>query len=206
MRSPARVFLFPTRRVSKGLPFLTDIFRARLRRLPLHKPADSALFLQVAFTLLYVIPLYFSSETRPSLQLSRDAPAVVRARMRAVGLACLITTLITVYVAFEKAQTDLSQTLQLLGWWPIDPFDIAKSLALVTVLFVGPLYESGVIDGQWRSWLNGRGFAETFSYTIGWRNYVVVSFYLLLCWASCSGLNLPLCVVSEINPWRQCTV
>ncbi|KAL9084672.1 MAG: hypothetical protein Q9159_005102 [Coniocarpon cinnabarinum] len=131
-----------------------------------------AALLSIGFTLFYVIPLYFSSRTRPSPQLSRDAPAVIRARIRAVAITTIWSTVITILIAINKAHTSLGQTLQLLGWWPIDPVDIARVFALVVILFVGPLYEACVVDGEWRSWFSGRGFAETFSTAIGWRNYV----------------------------------
>ena len=130
---------------------------------------------QVAFTLGYVLPFYLSARTRPSSQLSRDAPNVIRARIRTVSISCIITTLITVFVAVDRAHTNFGQTLQLLGWWPIDPLDVVKSLGLVVILFLGPLYESVIVDGQWQTWFSGRGLAETFSTTIGWRNYVAVS-------------------------------
>jgi prenyl protein peptidase len=51
--------------------------------------------------------------------------------------------------------------LRLLGIWPIDPLDILKALALVSILFTGPLYESIIVDGGWRA-LSFHGIKTTF--------------------------------------------
>lgn len=64
------------------------------------------------------------------------------------------------------------EVLHLLGWYPISPFDIIKTLTLTALLFAGPLFERGIIDSGWREWIKGRDLHETISSWIGWRNYV----------------------------------
>jgi len=65
-----------------------------------------------------------------------------------------------------------SEIFHKIGWYPIHPLDIAKSLFLTALLFAGPLFERGIIDSGWRSWIQGRDLHETLSSWIGWRNYV----------------------------------
>ncbi|KAJ9641826.1 CAAX prenyl protease [Coniosporium tulheliwenetii] len=99
-------------------------------------------------------------------------PQVIRARIRAVTLSCLLSALITIYITTTHNGASLSHTLHLLGWWPLRPLDILKTLLLCSILFAGPLYESGIVDGGWRDWIRGRDLAETLGSWIGYRNYV----------------------------------
>jgi prenyl protein peptidase len=64
--------------------------------------------------------------------------------------------------------------LHLLGWWPISVIDIAKTMLLVAILFTGPLFEAGVVEGGWRGWVKGTYVREVLGSWIGWRNYVAV--------------------------------
>lgn len=127
------------------------------------------------FTVIYVVPFYLSKTTRPSQTLHRDAPSVIRARIRAVTTSCIICTLITLYILAQSAHDSFLDALHHLGWWPISVVDIVKVLLLLCVLFAGPLFENGIVDGDWRDWVKGRHVNETFSSWIGWRNFVAVS-------------------------------
>lgn len=53
--------------------------------------------------------------------------------------------------------------------------DIVRSLILTAILFIGPLFERGIAEGEWRSWFKKAQISETLGGWIGWRNYVVVS-------------------------------
>lgn len=55
--------------------------------------------------------------------------------------------------------------------------DIVKTLALVAILFVGPLFEAAIIERRYRSWLRFRGISEVLSDSILFRNYIAVSQY-----------------------------
>ncbi|KAI9689451.1 MAG: hypothetical protein M1822_010102 [Bathelium mastoideum] len=127
---------------------------------------------QVVLTVLFVLPFYASSTTRPSQTLTRDAPSVIKARLRALTFSCSVSVLITVYVASQYGHLSLREILHLLGWWPIFPLDIFKSLLLVMALFAGPLFETGIVDEQLRAWLSGTSFRETLRTWIGVRNYI----------------------------------
>ena len=129
---------------------------------------------QVAYTLLYVLPFYLSSTTRPSPSLSRDAPSGIRARIRVVTVSAIIGTLATVYVIFSVGSATPAESLHMLGWWPVNPVDITRALTLTTLLFAGPLFEKGIVESGWRDWIRGRRLYESLRSWIGWRNYVAV--------------------------------
>ncbi|KAK2781856.1 hypothetical protein FQN53_000283 [Emmonsiellopsis sp. PD_33] len=132
----------------------------------------TAIFFSVFFTLLYIIPFYVDPATRPSPTLSRDAPSVIKTRIRAVTTSCFFCSLGVFFFFVYKANYPSTEALHLLGWWPISPLDIAKSFLLIALLFMGPLFESGIVEGEWRRWIRGRWVAETLGGWIGWRNFV----------------------------------
>jgi prenyl protein peptidase len=126
-----------------------------------------------------VVPFYLSPATRPSPSLSRDAPSVIRARIRAVTGSCILCSLIVLWIIVEKGNSSVGAAFSLLGWWPVDLADIARSLFLTAILFMGPLYERGLVEGEWRSWFRRSKLSESLGGWIGWRNYVAVSDFLL---------------------------
>lgn len=81
----------------------------------------------------------------------------------------------TGYVVLEYGKTTPLEALKLFGWWPIGLSEIACSFLLTAVLFLGPLFERGIAEGDWRDWIRGRRIAETLGGWIGWRNFVAVS-------------------------------
>lgn len=123
---------------------------------------------------IYVLPFYLSSATRPSPTLTRDAPSSIRARTRAVTFSTITCTVITALYLYQH-DVAASQLLHLLGLWPISIFDIVRGMLLVCILFAGPLYENGLVDGDWKDWIKLSGVHETLSSWIGYRNFVVVS-------------------------------
>ncbi|KAK8200134.1 uncharacterized protein BKA78DRAFT_303417 [Phyllosticta capitalensis] len=150
------------------------INKAPVPTAPAISPRSAAL-LSVLFTVIYVVPFYLSKTTRPSQTLHRDAPSVIRARIRAVTSSCIVSTLITFYVLFHHGHASLPEALHYLGWWPISVFDLFKTILLLCVLFAGPLFEYGFVEGEWRNWIKGTHVNETLSSWIGWRNFVAVS-------------------------------
>ncbi|KAI9808534.1 MAG: hypothetical protein M1825_003683 [Sarcosagium campestre] len=66
----------------------------------------------------------------------------------------------------------LKEALNLMGYWPIHPFEITKVLFLTAILFAGPLYERGIVEGSWRDWIRGRYIGEVIGSWMGWRNFV----------------------------------
>ncbi|KAJ5669215.1 hypothetical protein N7462_010285 [Penicillium macrosclerotiorum] len=130
-----------------------------------------ALF-SIALTLLYVVPFYLSPATRPSPSLSRDAPSVIRARIRAVTGSCIVCSLIVLWIIVDQGNSSVGAAINLLGWWPVDPADILRAWLLTAILFLGPLYERGVVEGEWRTWFRRSKWSESLGGWIGWRNYV----------------------------------
>ena len=133
----------------------------------------TAFLCAVTFTGLFVAPFYISPTLRTSPLQSRNSPISIKARTRAVALSCLASTLITVSVLYFYGNAAPIEILRLTGLWPIDPFDYPRVLLLVTILFIGPLYESVIVDSGWRS-CSWTTFRETFfdSWT-GYRNNFV---------------------------------
>jgi len=43
---------------------------------------------------------------------------------------------------------------------------------LTAILFVGPLFEAGLVEGGWRNWIRLRGLDAVISSWMGWRNMV----------------------------------
>ncbi|CAD6578546.1 MAG: hypothetical protein ASARMPRED_008754 [Alectoria sarmentosa] len=138
--------------------------------------ASAVAALSVVYTVLYVLPFYLSSTTRPSPTLSRDAPSVIRARIRFVTASVFICSAFTIYLTSTRAEASYSEILHLLGWHPFSPFDIAKVLSLTALLFAGPLFDKGIIESGWRRWAKGRDLHESLSSWIGWRNYIAGPF------------------------------
>ena len=86
------------------------------------------------------------------------------------------TSTCAVITALYLYQHDVStlQLLHLFGVWPVSIFDIVRGMLLVCILFAGPLYENGLVDGDWKGWVKLQGVHETLSSWIGYRNFVVV--------------------------------
>lgn len=61
-----------------------------------------------------------------------------------------------------------------LGYWPLGILNIAKSLALLAILFAGPLFEAGIAEGAWRDWIRLRGIKEVLGSCTGYRNLIAV--------------------------------
>ena len=128
---------------------------------------------QISFTLLYVLPFYLSPLTKPSPTLSRDAPSVIRARIRFVTASVVVCSIVTIYVLSARGHLDRSSILHQLGWYPVTVSSTVKVLFLTSCLFAGPLFEKGIVDSGWRVWIKGSMLRETLSGWIGWRNFVV---------------------------------
>lgn len=132
----------------------------------------TAILLLILYTLIYVIPFYLSPTTRPSPTLSRDAPSVIRARIRAVSSSCALCVLSTLVFLVFVAHKAPTTVLHELGCWPLGLASITKSFTLTTILFLGPLFEEAIVNGYWRDWLQLRDFNVIIGSWIGWRNLV----------------------------------
>ena len=50
--------------------------------------------------------------------------------------------------------------------------ETTKALLLTALLFAGPLFEKGIVEGRWRDWIEGQPLYESLSSWMGWRNFV----------------------------------
>jgi len=66
------------------------------------------------------------------------------------------------------------KALHKLGYFPIGLAETAKAITLTAILFVGPLFEAGIAEGQWRDWIRLRGLDAVVHGWIGYRNMVAV--------------------------------
>lgn len=150
--------------------------------------------------MLYVLPFYLSPTTRPSPHLSRDAPTVIRARIRFVSISVALSSVVTIYVIAARPKASWLEVLRLLGWYPLKVYEIATSLLLTAILFAGPLFEKGVVESRWRDWIRGQSLHESLSSWIGWRNYVAVCFLVVpVCFRAAMSLK-PL-VTEQFRHW-----
>lgn len=157
-------------------------------------------FLVVAlFTLIYIAPFYLSPTLRSSPLNSRDCPAVIKARVRAVGLTCLACTVITAYILAFYGHADPRETLRLLGVFPVDLIDVVKVLGLVMVLFACSIYENVLVDGEWREWSLTAFKAALWDDWIGYRNLVVAPASEEIVFRS---LSVPLFLLAKMDPTR----
>lgn len=132
----------------------------------------TAILLLISYTVIYVIPFYLSPTTRPSPTLSRDAPSVIRARIKAVSISCILCTLSTFAILTVVAEKPPITALHELGYWPLGLLSTSKSVTLTAILFLGPLFEEAIVDGRWRDWIYLRDLNAIIGSWIGWRNLV----------------------------------
>ncbi|KAF1814433.1 hypothetical protein P152DRAFT_456686 [Eremomyces bilateralis CBS 781.70] len=135
--------------------------------------ANAVVALSVTYVLLFVVPFYLDKNTRPSATLTRDAPSVIRARLRAVSIASVTTVVITLYILSVYGKYGFGESLHHLGLWPVGLHDIAKVLLLCMILFVGPLFESYYVESSWRELISGSAWRDRMDSLIWWRNIVV---------------------------------
>ncbi|KAH8803218.1 hypothetical protein F5884DRAFT_739444 [Xylogone sp. PMI_703] len=156
----------------------------------------SAITLLVLYTLVYVIPFYLSQITRPSPTLTRDAPSVIRARIRSVTLSCTICGIFTFSIISSSEHGSVTRALHYMGFFPIGIIETVKCLALTGILFLGPLFESGIVEGGWKDWLRLRGVGDALGSWMGWRNIVAgpVTEELLF-----RSISVPLLLLSQTS-------
>lgn len=121
-----------------------------------------------------MVPFYLSPTTRPSPTLSRDAPSVIRARIRTVTGSCIVSSVLVLWLIVEEDNSSLGAGFRLLGWWPVGLLETLRSLFLTAILFLGPLFERGIVEGEWKYWFRRSKLSESLGGWIGWRNYVAV--------------------------------
>ncbi|TGJ87349.1 hypothetical protein E0Z10_g1372 [Xylaria hypoxylon] len=179
--------------------FLNRYFNKEQPKPPPPISTGSAAALLVIYTLIYVVPFYLSSTTRPSRTLSRDAPSVIRARVTSVSLTCVICSLITFVILTSQGRATNGAALHSMGYWPLGLAEAGRTLLLTAILFSGPLYETLLVDGGWRKWLSLHSVSSLFSEWIRWRNIIAGPFTEEVLFRSAS---VPLMIIAETSVTR----
>ena len=160
---------------------------------------QTAFLCEALFTILFVAPFYLSSTLRHSPFNNRNAPSVIRARTRAVGLVCLACTLITVYILVIYGHAAPDEVLRLLGLYPTQLIDVAKVLGLVIVLFSCSLYELIIVDGDWRQWTPSAFKKGIWDSWIGYRNLLIAPLGEEIVFRA---LTIPLFLIAQTSTTR----
>lgn len=160
---------------------------------------ETAFLCVVLFTAFYIAPFYLSQTLRTSPLNSRDAPAVIKARVRAVGLTCIACSVVTVYVLAFYGHANPYETLRLLGMYPVNPVDILRVLSLLLVLFVCSIYENVIVDGEWRGWGPSSFKAGLWDDWTSYRNRIVAPISEELVFRS---LAIPLFLLARMSTTR----
>lgn len=86
-----------------------------------------------------------------------------------------MTSLATLAVLVIKGGYDNPRAFHAMGYMPVGIMESLRALLLTATLFLGPLFETLVVEGYWREWLAGQPLKDVFQDWITWRNIVVVS-------------------------------
>lgn len=114
-------------------------------------------------------------------------------------VSCVASTLVTIYVLRVQGQATTSDVFRQLGMWPLDPLDILKILAMLCVLFAGPLFEILIVDASWKE-LTPSNIKTTFwTSPTSHRNVVVAPCCEELVFRS---LVISLYLLAEVPPYR----
>ena len=84
-------------------------------------------------------------------------------------LACLISSVASLYILVAIAQAKPTEALHLLGWWPVQPVEVVRGCVLTFLLYLGPLFELVFVERQIQG---GHSLSESLSSWQGYRNYV----------------------------------
>ena len=89
--------------------------------------------------------------------------------------SCIICSVATFIVLSSIKNGTSLNSIHTMGYFPTGLEETVKALALTAILFLGPLFEAGIVEGGWRRWIRLRGLHAAISGWIGWRNIVAVS-------------------------------
>lgn len=127
---------------------------------------------------------------------------MIKARSRAVGLTCIVCTAITVAVLVVKDGATAYDVLRLLGLYPVRVIDVFKCILLVCILYLGPFFEDGIVEGNWTSYYSLRELkAAVWDDWQGLRNIVIGPASEELVFRS---LVIPLFLLAQVSACFSC--
>ena len=103
------------------------------------------------------------------------------------------------YILAIHGHATPSEVLRLLGTWPINIIDILKVLGLVQILFSCSLYETIIVDGEWRAWSLYALKEGIWDDWMGYRNLLIAPLSEELVFRS---LTIPLFLLARTSPVR----
>ena len=147
---------------------------------------QKAIWLSAFHTCLYVGVLYVREASRPSPIKNKDVPSVIKARILGVIVAVVLSVLLN-RVAISKARS-AGQLTGIRTWdeipggwgeWRSNLNQTFRALLLTAVFFFGPIVETLWIEGGWK--YIGEGVVGSLTTIRGWRNYITVVSFGLMC-------------------------
>jgi hypothetical protein len=129
-------------------------------------------------------------------------------------IICSVTTFVVLAAVDDgDAVSSPLKALHRLGYLPVGLVESGRALLLTAILFMGPLFGAGIVEGRWRGWIRLQGLDAVVSGWIGYRNMVAVRPFLSLSCRLYSDLSrapsqkkssfvLPLCPSSS-QPKRR---
>lgn len=111
-------------------------------------------------------------------------------------LACLISSLATLYILVPIAQAKPIEALHLLGWWPVQPVEMVRSCILTSLLYLGPLFELVFVEKPIQG---GHSLSETLSSWQGYRNYVAGPITEEVLFRS---VIIPIHILAKVQPFK----
>lgn len=144
---------------------------------PVRLPIWKASLYSLLLTFIYVGVLYIKKSTRPSAQVKRDDPHVVKSRITIISIASLVSVialvpfLLTTVNGIYGSYSEAWASLRIFWGWPLQSvsvpdilflvarlaLDVVKGLLLTTVLFIGPLADFLYFSHQEKSYTLGYG-------------------------------------------------
>lgn len=104
---------------------------------------------------------------------------MIRARITSVTITCAAASLATFCILVARGGYGAAGALHAMGYWPAGVPEALRTLLLTALLFLGPLYESLVVEGGWRDWVALGPVKEVLRDITAWRNIVAVSSSLI---------------------------
>ncbi|PHH51404.1 CAAX prenyl protease 2 [Ceratocystis fimbriata CBS 114723] len=155
--------------------------------------------LLILYTIAYVAPLYASKTTRPSQTLNRDHPQVIRGRIVAVTISTIACNIASYLIISKASPNGHSDALALMGYWPLGITETVRTLLLNSILFAGPIFETLIIDGEWRALIDGSVVSSVWTNLHNRRNLVVGPITEEALFRSAA---VPLFIIAGVSPGR----